>query len=448
MRLFLPRPVEQVLLRLNRKGYEAYAVGGCVRDQLLGAIPKDWDVATSALPQETMRVFSGFRVIETGIQHGTVTVISEGIPVEITTYRVDGTYSDHRHPDHIQFTHSLREDLSRRDFTINAMAYSEQTGVIDCFGGLEDLQDGIIRCVGSPKLRFSEDALRILRALRFSSVLGFAMDSETHREILQQFPLLKKIAPERIFSELCKLICGSNAEAVLLEYRDVFAEFLPELRPMFGFDQRNPHHIYDVWTHSVKAMCAVEPTVLLRLVMLLHDIGKPSVFTLDDQGTGHFYGHGKRSVAIAETVLKRLRCDKETLQTALLLIRYHDMPLQNDKKWLKRRLNELGKENFYRLMKVKEADARAQSPDSLKRLEFYREVESSIGNIIEEGQCFSLRDLAVSGNDLIAIGVKRGPEIGRLLQRLLEAVIDGALENDRTVLLQAAQEWRDADGTD
>lgn len=232
-----------------------------------------------------------------------------------------------------------------------------------------------------------------------------------------------------------------------MEYRDVFAEFLPELRPMFGFDQRNPHHIYDVWTHSVKAMCAVEPTVLLRLVMLLHDIGKPSVFTLDDQGTGHFYGHGKRSVAIAETVLKRLRCDKETLQTALLLIRYHDMPLQNDKKWLKRRLNELGEENFYRLMKVKEADARAQSPDSLKRLEFYREVESSIGNIIEEGQCFSLRDLAVSGNDLIAIGVKRGPEIGRLLQRLLEAVIDGALENDRTVLLQAAQEWRDADGT-
>ena len=443
MNLSIPPQVDGILKRLAENGREAYAVGGCVRDSLLGLTPNDWDVATSALPEETERIFADRHVIETGLQHGTVTVLWDKMPVEVTTYRIDGTYSDGRHPDGVSFTQSLKEDLARRDFTINALAYHKQDGIVDCFGGQRDLADGVVRCVGDADVRFREDGLRILRALRFSSVLGFSIEKKTAESVMNSRGLLDRIAGERIQTELMKLLCGRGAVAVLREFREVVAQFIPEIRPMFGFDQHNPHHSYDVWEHTLHCVGAVEPEPVLRLTMLLHDIGKPDCFTQDANGVGHFYGHPEKGAEIARGILNRLRFDKKTSGTVLTLVRSHGLPLLPEERCLRRRLNLLGERNLRLLVRVEEADAKSKAVPDEKYLAGLREIPEMIDRMVKQGQCFSLKDLAVRGNDLLRAGVPEGEKVGKILQILLNAVLDGKCPNQKPELLQYAWAWKE-----
>lgn len=443
MNLFIPPQVDGILKRFAENGREAYAVGGCVRDSLLGLTPNDWDVATSALPEETERIFADRCVIETGLKHGTVTVLWDEMPIEVTTYRIDGTYSDGRHPDGVSFTRSLKDDLARRDFTVNALAYNKQDGLVDCFGGQRDLANGIIRCVGNADVRFREDGLRILRALRFSSVLDFSIEKKTAESAVNSRELLDRIAGERIQTELMKLLCGHGAAAVLREFREVVAQFLPEIRPMFGFDQHNPHHSYDVWEHTLHCVEAVEPEPVLRLTMLLHDIGKPHCFTMGSDGVGHFYGHPEKSAEIAREILNRLRFDKKTSGTVLTLVRSHGLPLLPEERCLRRRLNLLGERNLRLLVRVEEADAKSKAVPDERYLAGLREIPEAIDRMVKQGQCFSLKDLAVRGNDLLCAGMPEGAEVGEMLQILLNAVLDGKCPNSKPELLQYAWAWRE-----
>lgn len=440
MKLNLPIPVSDILQRLVEKGYEAAVVGGCVRDSLLGIVPKDWDIATSAHPEETILALQGIRVLTTGLKHGTVTALHRDMAIEITTYRIDGEYTDNRHPDTVHFTSSLPEDLARRDFTVNALAYSEQEGLIDCFGGQSDLQAGVLRCVGSPTLRFQEDALRILRGLRFCAVLGLTPEPGTAHALREQKALLDHIARERISTELTKLLCGKHAAHVLREFPDVVGQVLPEILPMLGFNQKNPHHIYDVWEHTLHALDSIEPDPVLRWAILLHDSGKPYTFSLDSKGTGHFYGHQAVSVRLSEEALKRLRLDNRTIRRVSTLIRLHDIPLQLDPAWVRRRLNRMGKEDFIALLSVKRADSMAQNPAYRDRIDALDAMYPLLEQVLEDEACFRRKDLKIDGSDLLQCGIPAGPQVGRILQALLEAVMDGTLENTPAVLKAAAEE--------
>lgn len=431
----LPEQVNTVLRRLREAGYAAYAVGGCVRDRLMGAAPTDYDVATAALPEQVASMFAGDRAVGTGMKHGTVTVLLDAMPIEVTTFRVDGDYADARHPDAVAFTPSLAEDLARRDFTINAMAWSAESGVIDPFGGQADLQSRLIRCVGDPDARFTEDALRILRALRFASVLGFAIEERTAAALRRNRERLKKISAERVASELCKLICGTDVRRILLDYTDVLGVVLPELLPMRGLDQRNVHHIYDVLEHTAVAVERVPPEPILRWAALLHDSGKPACFTLDENGTGHFYGHPKESARLADAALRRLKKDTETRERVVRLVQYHDTQIGPAEKPVKRALHQFGPETFFQLLALKRADNLAQSPEYRDRQAYYDEVERLARDILERKDCFSLKDLAVRGGDLIAAGMAPGKDLGAALQTLLNAVIDGKAENEKEALL-------------
>ncbi len=424
--------------RLTAAGYESWLVGGCVRDLLLGRTPGDYDICTAALPDETEAVFSGERLIETGLKHGTVTVILEGRPLEITTYRVDGGYTDARHPDRVTFTRSLREDAARRDFTVNAMAYHPGRGLWDGFGGQEDLNSRIIRCVGDPETRFREDGLRILRALRFASVLGFTLEPETEKAIRSTAHLLEKIAPERLSAELSKLLLGPGAGEILRAYPEVLGVLLPELPPMKGFDQRNIHHCYDLLGHTAAALDAAPADLTLRLTMLLHDIGKPDTFSIGEDGQGHFYGHAKRSVELADDILRRLRYPNRVRERVLTLIRYHDTPLAPEPKQVRRWLNRLGEETFLQLIEVHRADTLALAPAYRDRVRTLDETAALARSILAETPCLTLRDLAVDGHDLMALGL-RGPALGRALNALLDRVLEGTLENRRETLLAAAK---------
>lgn len=410
-----------------------------MRDLLLGRSPHDWDVTTDALPEETERIFSGLRVIETGVRHGTVTVLSGGTPVEVTTYRVDGAYTDGRHPDSVRFARRLSDDLARRDFTVNAMAFNEQDGLADRFGGRADLQAGILRCVGDPDTRFREDALRILRALRFSSQLGFRMEPRTAESAFRCRALLRNISGERIRDEFMKLLCGKDAAAVLRDNREIIAVFIPEIRPAFGFEQHNPHHIYDVWEHTLHAVDAAEPLPAVRLTIFLHDLGKPHCLVLDRNGIGHFHGHPEKSALLAEAILGRLRFDRETAETVLLLIRSHSIPLSPDERLLRRRLNRFGDARLRLLVKVQEADAHGKAASSAAYLELLKEIPPMLNRIEAENQCYSLKTLAVNGDDLLAVGIPRGRGIGLALHALLDEVIDGKIPNARSALLKAAE---------
>lgn len=441
MNIQLPPPVERAIQRLNAAGYEAYAVGGCVRDSLLCRVPDDWDITTSAAPEQTKAVFDGLPVIETGIQHGTVTVIFGGQPLEITTYRIDGSYSDSRHPDAVRFTRSLQEDLARRDFTVNALAYHPDTGIVDYFGGIEDLQRKIIRCVGEPDKRFTEDALRVMRGIRFSSQLSFSIESVTEASLRKHAPLLQKIAVERLRTELVKLLCGEHVKSVLLHFPDVLGQIIPEILPMVGFKQQTPYHIYDIYEHTAHSIAAVKNIPVLRLTMLLHDIGKPSRFTVDDKGQGHFKGHGQVSVAMSEKILPRLRFDKRTAERVLTLVKYHDVDLEPREALIKRWLNRLTPEGFFQLMEVKLADNAAQNP-LYDRSVSYREIIQMGQDILNRKECFSLSALAVNGDDLIQMGIPAGREIGEALQFLLQAVIDEKCENSRELLLEYCRNHR------
>ncbi|MBR6812642.1 MAG: HD domain-containing protein [Oscillospiraceae bacterium] len=430
----LPDYVQTALELLHKSGFEAYIVGGCVRDLLLGKDPNDYDMTTSALPEETEAVFSLYPVIKTGIKHGTVTLMIDSHPLEITTYRVDGSYSDSRHPDCVRFTRSLKEDSTRRDFTINAMAYSPEEGVIDHHGGLADLEAGIIRSVGSAPLRFKEDALRIMRALRFSSQLGFEIEHETQNAAFELAALLKEVSSERLQSELLKLLCGKNAKSVILKYVNILSVFIPELAPMENFDQRNIHHIHDVLTHSAIAVENVPPEPRLRLAALLHDIGKPLTFTVDDKGVGHFYGHAGESLRLSEDILTRLRFSNAAKQHILTLVKWHDVPISPAQKSVKKALGKLGKELFFDLTALKRADNLAQSPLYHQRQEEIAALEETAREIISHDQCFSLKDLAINGKDLMALGIPQGKMIGEVLSALLEAVVDEKVENQKDAL--------------
>jgi tRNA nucleotidyltransferase (CCA-adding enzyme) len=439
MRIQISEQVEFIIRKLTASGYEAYLVGGCVRDTILGKSPHDWDITTSALPQEIKTVLCDCKLIETGLKHGTITVVIDGISVEVTTYRIDGEYLDNRHPKKVRFTRSLKEDLARRDFTINALAYNQRNGLIDYFDGIPDIAHQTIRCVGEPSSRFQEDALRILRALRFSSVLGFSIEQKSSDCIFQYHSLLNRIARERIHSEFSKILCGENAESVLREYRMVFQQFLPEIGPMAGFHQNNPYHVYDVWEHTLKSISAVEPALILRLTMLLHDIGKPLCYTQAKNGVGHFYGHAEISANIAKKVLSALKYDSNTIDCVTELVKLHSLPLSPDVKLIKRRLNQLGENKLRLLLKVKAADIKAKNPIYMDRLFEINKIESEVNRIIEQNQCFSLKDLKVNGKDLLSIGIQKGPEVGYILSYLLNAVIDGRCSNDFDSLMNYTQ---------
>ena len=431
----LPAGVARALSMMENAGYEAFIVGGCVRDALMGIPPKDYDITTSALPEETKAVFREYRVIETGIQHGTVTVMMEGMPLEITTYRTEGTYSDNRHPDSVSFTTSLREDVARRDFTMNAIAYSPTRGLIDHFGGEADIRAGIIRCVGDPDTRFREDALRMMRGIRFASVLGFRMEDDTAAAIRGNKERIPSVSAERIRVELTKLLCGVNVKNVLMDWWDVLGVVIPEILPMHNFDQKTPYHIYDVWEHTAVAVSETPPVTHLRLSAFLHDIGKPSSFFTDEKGTGHFYGHPAVSAEMAEKILARLKYDNVTRYRVITLVKEHDRIIEPTETAVKRALSRLTPEVFFNLLAIKRADNLAQSPNYRDRLETYDAIEAMAQDILEKNECISVAALAVNGSDLIALGMKPGKEIGEMLSHLLEQVIRGKLENEQEELL-------------
>ena len=431
--------VNQILLRLEAAGFEAWLVGGCVRDRLMGITPHDYDITTSARPEEVMAVFHDHRVLETGLKHGTVTLLWEHEPLEITTYRAEGTYSDHRHPDNVTFTSSLQEDLARRDFTMNAIAMDARGSIADPFHGAEDIAAGIIRCVGDPVQRFTEDALRTLRALRFASRLGFAIEDATKYAMELCAENLSYVSPERIFAEITKLLCGSHVRPVLMAHIKTLGAVLPELLPMEGFDQRNYHHIYDVWEHTARVVEKVPPEPHLRFAALFHDAGKPHCFTIDEAGVGHFYGHAEISREIAGAVLAHLRCDNATRSAVDQLIRYHDTPIECTERSVRRALRRFAPEGFRDLIALKRADNLAQSPAYQERQRECDRLEAMAEEILLQAQCFSLRDLAVKGNDLLNLGLQPGPQIGTILEGLLEEVMSDRLPNDREALLNEAQ---------
>ena len=433
----LPERVDEILRRLESAGYEAWCVGGAVRDRLLGRTPGDWDVTTNAPPDKVLQLFAP-HAAPTGLQHGTVTVFG-GNGVEVTTYRRDGTYSDSRHPDRVEFTGSLEEDLSRRDFTVNAIALNRRLELRDPFHGREDLEKQVLRAVGEPERRFREDALRILRGLRFASKLGFAIEPDTGSALRRCAPLLEKIAVERIQVELSGLLCGDGAAAVLLAYPDVLGVFLPEILPCVGFDQHSPYHCYDVWEHTARSAAAVRPTPVLRYTMLLHDLGKPASFLLGEDGRGHFYGHWRKSVELGDRNLRRLRVDNHSRKQILTLVGRHDCDLAMNPRSVRRNLARYGEETVRLLLEVKGADNLAQAAAYRDRQGLLDEWEALLDQVLAEGSCFSLKQLAVKGGDLSGLGL-RGPAIGGALQTLLEQVIDNKLPNERAVLLDYVKE--------
>ncbi len=433
----VPNGVFSILERLENAGFEAYIVGGCVRDVLLGRTPSDFDVTTSARPEETEKVFEGLRTVETGIKHGTVTVISDGEPYEITTFRADGEYTDGRHPESVSYSDSLETDLARRDFTVNAMAYSPKRGLVDIFGGREDLKNGVLRAVGEPDKRFTEDALRILRALRFAATYGFEVEQKTAISAKKLAGRISLLSGERVFSELKKLLMGDFCERILLNFPEIICEALPELRPTVGFEQHSPHHVYDVYTHSVRAVTYSPKDASLRFAALLHDVGKPETFAIGKDGAGHFYGHSEASVRLAEQTLLRLKTDSNTLNTVRTLIKYHDPVIPTDEKSVKRWMNKLTPNVLLQLLELKKADNMAQvlDPETSEtckaRLAGYAEIKKTVDKIQSENACFSIKQLAVNGDDLAALGVPRNKEMGKALSLILDAVISGEVENTK-----------------
>ncbi len=443
MKINLESGAEYIISCLMKNGFEAFAVGGCIRDSLMGKNPSDWDICTCATPNETVYLFEnlGVKTFKTGMQHGTITILYNNNTYEVTTYRVERNYFDSRHPESVNFVKNLKEDLSRRDFTVNAMAYNNQIGLVDCFDGQNDIKNKILRAVGNPQKRFSEDALRILRCLRFSSVLGFEIEKSTAKAACSLAPTLRNISVERINTEFSKIITGKNAEYILLNYTNIMTEFIPEIKSVIDFEQHNIHHIYDIWTHTVKTVINSPQDLILRLTMFFHDIGKPQCFTMEKDGMGHFYGHADISADIARKILTRLRYDNETIKTVTRLIHYHDIQLNKTEKSVKKLLNKLGESQFDRLLQVKRADTLGLNPIYHKeRLKFFDEIAEIKTKILMEKQCFSLKDLAVKGGDLMEIGIPKGPVIGKILDEILNLVLENKLINDKDEIIKYVKE--------
>ena len=445
--LSLPAPVSELLACLKQAGFSSYVVGGCVRDFMLGLAPHDWDICTSALPDQMREVFNGYHTVETGLKHGTLTVVVDHLPYEVTTFRIDGDYTDHRHPDSVIFVDDLTKDLARRDFTVNAMAWSPDAGLQDPFGGRRDLSAKIIRCVGEPEQRFEEDALRILRALRFAAVYDFEIESDTALALRKMAPDLKRIAGERIREELLKLLCGKAAGRILREYPEVLAEIIPEIRPMIGYDQQNHHHSYDLWEHTVRGIEGVPADPVLRLTMLLHDTGKPAVRTTDEKGEGHYKGHARVSEEIARKTAEVLHLDNAFRDRLCTLVRHHDTPLRTesgeintDRSFLLRRLSKYGEADLRALFLIHCSDRIATGYTTAERENIrLKERMDALDALLAEQPCFTLKDLAVNGRDLTALGMK-GKAVGEALQALLEAVMDGLVPNEHGALIDLAKQ--------
>ena len=432
----LPEKVGRIIGTLQEHGYEAYAVGGCIRDSILGREPEDWDITTSAMPEETKALFD--KTFDTGIQHGTITVLLEKEGFEVTTYRIDGKYEDSRHPKEVTFTRNLREDLLRRDFTINAMAYNETDGLVDIFGGLEDLEEGMIRCVGTAKERFKEDALRILRGVRFAAQLGFDIEEDTRQGMKELAWTLQNISAERIQVELVKMITSKRPEMLREAYELGMTRIvLPEFDQLMTTGQETPHHMYSVGEHTLHAMKNIRADKILRLAMLLHDMGKPALKTVDEAGVAHFKKHALESERIAENVLRRLKFDNDTIRKVTRLVRCHDLRMPATAKSVRRAMNQIGEELFPYYMEVRRADVLAQSMyQREEKIENLDHIEELYHQIVEDGDCVSLKDLAVTGRDLIASGMKPGKKIGEKLEELLKLVIEDPKLNTKEELLK------------
>ncbi len=439
----IPSGAKEIINRLQDEGYEAYVVGGCVRDCLLSRNPKDWDITTNCLPEDIIQHFQAtHKVIPTGLKHGTVTLIennscdTESIPYEVTTFRIDGEYEDNRHPNQVIWTSSLKEDLSRRDFTINAIAYNYEVGIVDYFGGLEDLENRIIKCVGKAEDRFNEDALRMIRAIRFSAQLNFKIDEDIDKALLKLSDSIKNVSIERIREEFNKIILSNSKQIKDLNYYGLLKHFIPEYHLCEGTRQNNPYHIFTVGDHILKSIDNIEKDLTLKLAMFFHDIGKPECLTTDDKGIDHFYNHAEKSTIIAENVLKSMKYDNKTIEKVLVLIKHHDLEITH-KKQIKKLLNKIGENNLRDLLKVKEADIKAQN------LGFYMErhlqlkkAKADIDEIIIKKQCFTIKDLKINGRDLIELGISPGKEIGIVLNQLLELVLDDSDLNEKEKLIK------------
>lgn len=437
----MPKNVDIAINLLQSAGFEAYAVGGCVRDSLLGKTPNDWDITTSAKPENMKSVFADFHCIDTGIKHGTVTVVIDGEPLEITTFRLDGEYEDNRHPKSVTFTSNLGADLGRRDFTVNAMAYSKMTGTVDLFGGQNDLKNGIIRCVGDPDRRFNEDALRILRALRFASALDFEIEEKTAQSLLKNRALLGNISEERIAKELLKLVCGKGAKRILTDFAPVLFEILPELQPMYKNSHDNPHHCYDIYEHTLIAVESIDPEPTLRFAMLLHDCGKPAVKKFDENGVAHFYGHQRISAEISAQILARLKVSNKFRDEILFLVSNHDRwELYENTEKMPRYLSKFGLDGVLNLLKVMRADVLAQSPEYRYRLDQIADAEETAKNLAAQKPCLSLSELQINGRTLMDIGIPQGRKLGAVLAQLLDEVIDGVTKNTQEALTTRARE--------
>ena len=437
----MPKNVDIAINLLQSAGFEAYAVGGCVRDSLLGKTPNDWDITTSAKPEDMKSVFADFHCIDTGIKHGTVTVVIDGEPLEITTFRLDGEYEDNRHPKSVTFTSNLGADLGRRDFTVNAMAYSKMTGIVDLFGGQNDLKNGIIRCVGDPDRRFNEDALRILRALRFASALDFEIEEKTAQSLLKNRALLGNISEERIAKELLKLVCGKGAKRILTDFSPVLFEILPELQPMYKNSHDNPHHCYDIYEHTLIAVESIDPEPTLRFAMLLHDCGKPAVKKFDENGVVHFYGHQRISAEISAQILARLKVSNKFRDEILFLVSNHDRwELYENTEKMPRYLSKFGLDGVLNLLKVMRADVLAQSPEYRYRLDQIADAEETAKNLAAQKPCLSLSELQINGRTLMDIGIPQGRKLGAVLAQLLDEVIDGVTKNTQEALTTRARE--------
>ena len=440
MKIELPRKVIMIINNLQLHGYEAFAVGGCVRDSILARRPQDWDITTSARPEEIKRLFR--RTVDTGIEHGTVTVLLGKDSFEVTTYRVDGAYEDSRHPSEVRFTNRLEEDLKRRDFTINAMAYNDDVRLVDAFGGMQDLNHHLIRCVGNPVERFTEDALRILRAVRFSAQLNFPIEPETAEAVRKLAPNLRNISAERIQAELVKLLVSPHPERLQDAYGlGITRIILPEWDAMVGVEQDTPHHKYDVAEHTLRAMKNVKRDKILRLTMLFHDMGKPSVKTTDENGRDHFKGHALVSEELARRILRRLKFDNETIRVVTRLVCYHDYRVEATPKNVRRAMNRIGVDLFPYYLAVRMADVKAQSPyQRREKIENIVEMRRLYQEILENKECITLRQLAVGGRDLMNLGMKPGRELGSMLSELLEYVLDDPERNKKDILCDYVKE--------
>lgn len=434
--IILPDKVKNIINVLIQHGFEAYAVGGCVRDSLLGRTPQDWDITTSAKPEQVKSLFR--HTIDTGIQHGTVTVMMDHEGFEVTTYRIDGEYEDARHPKEVLFTANLLEDLKRRDFTINAMAYNEQNGIVDAFDGIGDLKRGVIRCVGKAEERFTEDALRMLRAIRFAAQLGFEIETETRKAIAELAGNIAKVSAERIQVELVKLLVSGHPEELKVAYETGLTRvFLPEFDVMMQTPQQNPHHCYSVGEHTIISLQEVPADKVLRLTMLLHDVAKPVCRTTDEKGNDHFYGHQDKGSEMARTILRRLKFDNDTTDRVCRLVRWHDDNPEISERNMRRAISRIGVEQYPALFTVKRADTMAQSAYKKKeKLAYIAEYERMYQEILDRRQCLTIKDLAVDGKDLIQAGMKPGKELGEVLKKFLEIVLEEPEKNTKEVLLQ------------